>query len=166
MKLRLLAAVCLFLLPACGGDTDPRALADEGSKALNSGNYAEAARSYEKALAGLGSDTANPEWKRAKLGLIQARVQLDAGRARDEFLELAAANASKVTDSDYNLIGSKLGDAGKLQEAVAVLDAGMKAHPESPHLKALRDDIGKRAEASGDESALQSLKGLGYVGGD
>jgi len=166
MKPRLLATVILLFFSACGGNSDPRALADEGSKALNSGKYEEAAKSYEKALAALGSDTSNPEWKRAKMGLIQARVRIDAARAKDEFLEFAGANSSKVSDSDFNLIGSKLGDAGKLQEAFAVLDAGMKAHPESPHLKALRDDIGRRAEASGDEGTLKSLKGLGYVGGD
>ncbi len=166
MNLRLFATVVLLLLPACGGDSDPRSLTDKGSKALNSGNYEEAARSYEKALAELGSDTANPEWKRAKMGLIQAQVRIDATRAKEEFLRFAEANSSKVTDADFNLIGSKLGDSGKLQEAFSVLDAGMKAYPESPHLKALRDDIGKRAEESGDQSTLTSLKGLGYVGGD
>lgn len=166
MKLRLLVAVVLFLLPACGGDADPRALTDAGSKALNSGKYEEAAKSYESALASIGSDTANPEWKRAKMGLIQALTRIDAPRAQDEFLRFAEANSSKVTDADFNLIGSKLGDAGKLQEAFAVLDAGMKAHSESPHLKALRDEIGKRAEASGDKGTLDSLRGLGYVGGD
>jgi hypothetical protein len=164
MNLRPFAFLVLYLLPACGGSSDPRALADEGSKALNSGKYEEAAASYERALAAIGSDTGNPEWKRAKMGLIQARVHLDAGRAKDDFLQLASAGPGKITDSDFNLIGSKLGDAGKLKEATEVLTAGMQAHPESPHLKALMDDIGKRAEASGDESTLASLKGLGYVG--
>jgi len=166
MNLRLFAALSLSLAPACGGSSDPRALTDEGSKALNSGKYEDAAKSYESALAKLGNDTANPEWKRAKMGLILARVRTDATRAKDEFLEFAGANASKVTDSDFNQVGGKLGDVGKLQEAKAVLEAGMKAYPESPHLKLLLVDLGKRAEASGDAAALKELEGLGYVGGD
>ena len=166
MKLRHLAAVALCLLVGCGGETDPRALVEEGSKALNSAKYEEAAKSYEKALVGLGSDTANPEWKRAKMGLIRALIHIDAVRAKADFLEFAGAAPSKATDEDFNLIGSKLGDAGKLQEAKAVLEAGMTAYPESPHLKALLVDLGKRAEASGDENLLKSLEGLGYVGGD
>lgn len=164
MKPSQFAALLLCLLPACAGSSDPRALTNEGSKALNSGEHEEAVKSFEKALAEIGTDTANPEWKRAKLGLVQALVRVDAVRAKDEFLQFASANPSRVTDSDFNLIGSRLGDAGKLGESFVVLDAGMKAHPESAHLKALRDDLGKRAEASGDESTLNSLKGLGYVG--
>lgn len=166
MKLRHLAAAALCLVVSCGGDSDPRALVEAGSKALNSGKYENAAKNYEEALAALGSDTANPEWKRAKMGLIRALIQVDAARAKKDFLEFAGAAPSKATDEDFNLIGSKLGDAGKLQEAKAVLEAGMTAFPESPHLKALLVDLGKRAEASGDESLLKSLEGLGYVGGD
>ena len=165
MRSPVLAALLLALLSACGGTSDPRALADEGAKALSSGRYEEAAGRYEKALTALGSDTSSPEWKRVKLGLVQARIRLDAGRARDEFLQFASTSPGRVTDSDYNLIGSKFGDALELEEAFAVLDAGMKAHPESPHLKALRDEIGRKVEASGNASLLKSIEGLGYVGG-
>lgn len=164
MNMRTLTAFALFLLPACGGSSDPRALTDEGSKALNSGDYAAAAESYGAALAKI--DQGDPEWKRAKMGLIQARARLDAPLAKSEFLEYAKAAPSHVTDSDFNLIASRLGDAGHLAEAVAVLEVGLATHAESPHLKALKDELGKKAEASGDAGALDSLKGLGYVGGD
>lgn len=164
MNIRTLAALALCFVPACGGSSDPRALTDEGSKALNSGNYAAAAESYGAALAKL--DSADPEWKRAKMGLIQAQARLDAPRAKNEFLEYAKAAPSRVTDSDFNLIASRLGDAGHLAEAVQVLEVGLTAHSESPHLKALMLELGKRAESSGDTGALNSLKGLGYVGGD
>src|SRR5437867_11590269 len=100
MPTRSFLAILLCLLPACGGTVGPRALTDAGAKALNSGKYEEAAENYEKALAGLGTDTANPEWKRAKLGVIQARVHLESTKAKKEFLEFARANPSKVTDSD------------------------------------------------------------------
>lgn len=162
----LVATIALSLLSSCGGSSDPRALTDEGSKALNSGDYAGAAESFDAALAALGEDSANPEWLRAKLGAIQARAQTDPGRAKQDFLDLAKGNPSKVTADHFNLIGSKLGAAEHMKEAVAVLQAGMESHPESVHLKALLEELGKKAESSGDASALDSLKGLGYVGGD
>ena len=168
MKLRPFAALLLCFAASCGGggSSDPKALIDEASKALHSGKYEDAAKSYESALAKLGNDPANPEWKHAKMGLFKARARIDATRAKDEFLEFARANPNKVTDSDFNEMGGKLGDAGKLQEAKAVLEAGMTAFPESPHLKVLLVALGKKAEESGDAAALKELEGLGYVGGD
>jgi len=168
MKPRPFAAVllCIVLcsIAACGEDSDPRALTDEGSKALNSGKYEDAAKSYRKALAELGSDSANPEWKRAKLGLVQAEARLDAAKAKNEFLEYAKGNPSRITDSDYNLIASKFGDAGKIDEAIEILEVGKAAYPESPHLDALGKELANRAKASGATDALDKLKGLGYVG--
>jgi hypothetical protein len=166
MNTRSLALALLCLLPACGGNSDPRVMTDEGSKELNSGEFDAAAKSFQAALDAIGNDSANSEWKHAKLGLIQVHIHMDAGKAKDEFLTFAAAAPSKVTDQDFSLIGSRLGDANKLTEAIAVLDAGMKAFPESPHLKALGNDLQQRAKSSGATGALDSLKGLGYVGGD
>ncbi len=162
--LRPLALLALSLLASCGGSSDPQALTDAGSKALNSGQFEDAAASYEKALAALGTDTGNPEWKRAKMGLIQARARFDAPRAKAEFIEYAKANPGKVTDSDFSMIAGRLGDAGKLNEAVEVLTLGTETFPESPHLDAMGKDLVKRAASSGDAGALDALKGLGYVG--
>ena len=166
MKRLLVAlALCLSLLPACGA-SDPRTLADEGATALSSGDYQKASGLYEKALAQLGDDSANPDWMRCKLGWIQAETRIDAGRAKDEFLKLAASSPSRVTDKEFSLVGSRLGDAGKLDEAIAVLKVGMEANPESLHLQALVKELGDRAKSAGSAGALDSLKGLGYVGGD
>lgn len=165
MKRLLVAlALCLSLLQACGA-SDPRALADEGATALSSGDYKTAAELYEKALAQLG-DSSSPDWMRCKLGWIQAETRIDAGRAKDEFLKLAASSPSRVTDKEFSLVGSRLGDAGKLDEAIAVLKVGMEANPESLHLQALVKELGDRAKSAGSAGALDSLKGLGYVGGD
>lgn len=167
MNVRLVAVLlCVCLLPACGGGGDPQELADAGAEALSSGKYEDAAESYEEALEKIGSDTAHADWKRSKMGWIQAQVRIDATRAKQEFLDFASASPSKVTDNDFSLIGSKLGDAGKLSEALEVLTVGMEAHSESPHLKLLLTDLGKRAESSGDAGLLDQLKGLGYVGED
>lgn len=163
MKSSLIVVLALSLF-ACGGSSDPKALNEEGSMALSSGKYAEAAKSYEKALAALGTDTASPEWHRAKLGWIQAEARIDGAKAKSEFLKYAQASPSKVTDSDYSLVASKLGDAGKVEEAIEILEVGKRAFPESLHLDALGKDLANRAKASGASGALDKLKGLGYVG--
>ncbi len=165
MNPRTLAALALCLASACGGSSDPRALTDEGSKALNSGDHAAAAKSFDAAVAALGDKPSDPDWLRAKLGGIQARTQTDASRAKGDFLELARTQPTQVTADNFSLIGSKLADAGHVKEAAEVLEAGLKAHPDSKALVALREDLGKRAESSGDPELLKGLEGLGYVGG-
>lgn len=166
MLKRLAVPILLFLVPACGGSSDPQVLLDEGSQALNSGEYEEAAGLYADALDAIGNDPTKPEWKRAKLGWILAQARIDSKKAKDEFLLVAASHPMQFTDQEFNLVGSRLGDANQLTEAIDVLTVGLAAHPESVHLAALRNDLGKKAEASGDPSQLNALKGLGYVGGD
>jgi len=95
---------------------------------------------------------------------VQALVHTDAGRAKTEFLELARANPSKVTDRDFSLIGSKFAEAGKIPEATEVLNAGMQMHKESPQLAELLERLGDMAKESGNSETLDALKGLGYVG--
>ncbi len=160
---RLLHLFLSASLVACGSK-DPSELTDEGMQALRSGKYQEAQEHLDRALADIGNDPSQPGWMRAKMGSIEVLIHLDPNRAKDEFLTLAAANPSKVTDEEFSLIGGLLGEARELDEAVAVLTAGMEAHQESPHLQALRDRLGKMAEASGDAGATDALKGLGYVG--
>jgi hypothetical protein len=163
-RLALSLLLCGFL-SGCGG-SDPQALTDEGLDALHSGQYEEAAKKFDQALSIMGEDPSTPEWKRAKMGAVQARTRTDPTRAKDEFLALASAHPSKFTDLDFNVVGSRLGEAKAFDQAADVLKAGMKAHPESPHLKALLDQLGEKAEESGAEGALEKLKGLGYGGGD
>lgn len=162
MKNGLLLSLALCLVTACGGGSDPKAMAGEGSAALNSGKYAEAAGHFEAALAAMGSDSANPDWMRAKMGLVQALVHTDAPRAKTEFLALAASG--KAGDREFSMIGTQLAEKGKLAEATEVLEAGLKAHAESPALLELRDRLGDIAKESGSSADLEALKGLGYVG--
>jgi len=164
MSAKLSVLLCLTLLTGCSGASNPKALTDQGSEALRSGKYEDAADSFEQALAKLGGETSGPEWMRAKLGSIEAQTHIDATKATEDFLSFAASNPDRVTDSHFNLIGSRLGDSGHLAEAFAVLEAGKKAHPESPHLEALLNELGKKAESSGDPDALEAIKSLGYVG--
>jgi len=163
MKARL-AVLALTLLSACGGATDPKALTDEGMAALRSKNYPQAVERFDQALAALGSDTSKPEWMRAKMGAIEARTQTDSARAKSEFLELAAAHPDRVTDKEFAMIGGRLGEAHKLSEAMDLVEAGKKAHPQSESLQILVKQLGDMAKTSGTPEEMDRLKGLGYVG--
>lgn len=163
MKHGLLLTLALCLATACGS-SDPAALTNEGSAALSAGKYAEAAKSFEAAIAGM--DETSPDWMRAKIGLVQAMAHTDATRGKTEFLALAKASPSKISDRDFSLIGLKYGEAGKIPEATEILQAGMEMHPESPQLLELRDRLGDLAKAKGSPDDMKALEGLGYAGGD
>lgn len=163
MKARL-ATLALALLASCGGSSDPKALTSEGYASLQGGRYEEAAGSFERALQALGTDTSGPDFKRAKMGSIEALIHVDPTRARDEFLAYAKGAPGQVEDRDFNKIGGLFGDAGKVGEGIDVLSAGLEAHPESVHLQALVTQLGDLAKKTGSAKELEALAGLGYVG--
>jgi len=156
---RALAALLVTLpLAACGGGaSDPGQLTSEGYQALGSGDAKAALEDFQTALAGLEAGT--PEYQRAKMGEIEALIQLDPKRAQETMLALGSA----ADESQYATVGNKLTGAGHFLEAIAVLDAGMKRYAESPKLKALLDQVKVEAEKQGDSGALDALKGLGYL---
>lgn len=162
--LRSFAILALCFLPACGGSSDPRALADAGAKALASGEYEDAEHHFEKALAAIGNDASHTEWKRSKLGLFQAQSQTDAAKAKEAFLEFARANPSSVSDSDYSQIAGRLGNAKEFDEAIDLLKIAKATYPESKHLDALGEELAKQATASGATGAVDALRSLGYIG--
>lgn len=162
-----IATACLLslalLLPACGG-SDPAALTHSGNTALGSGDFDAALADFQSALDAIGSDTSHPEYVRAKLGAIEAWTKLDPAKARDEFLKLADAMPDRVNDRDFNRIGGRLGDAGNINEATELAQAGKERYPDSAHLDTLIKRLGDQAQAGGDSEALEALRGLGYVG--
>jgi len=162
--LAALATALPLLLAACGGSSDPGALADSGQKALGSGDYSAALADFEKAVDAMGGDTSHQDYVRARLGAVEALTQIDASRAKSEFLELADAHSDRVNDRDFNRIGGRLGSAGNVNEGTELVQAGLKRYPESEHLKKLVQRLGDMAQQSGDSEALEALKGLGYVG--
>lgn len=158
---RRLAALSLALslsIASCGGGSeDPAAMTDEGYAALGAGDHRAAVESFEGALATL--EPGSPDYMRAKMGEIEALIHVDAARAKTEFLE----QGESFSEAQYATVGSKMTSAKKFQEAIAVLDAGMKRFSESPKLKAMLDQVAVEAEKSGNSDALESLKGLGYL---
>ena len=164
MRTALRFALILPLLAAsCGGGSDPKALTDQGYAALKTNQHAAALEDFQAALDAIGSDTAHAQFKRASLGAVEAQIGVDAEKAKTEFLALASAHPSKFGDRDYSLIGGKLASAQEFMAAIAVLDAGMKAHDESPVLQGLVDSIKTAAEKAGSTDALDELASLGYL---
>lgn len=155
-----IAALCL-VAAACGGSADPAKLTDEGYAALGKSDFKGAKADFAAALEGLKSTDAG--FLRAKLGWIEAAIYTDPVKAKDEFLALAAGMPSQVKSSDYIAVASKLTGERKFPEAIAVLEGGLKAHAEDPTVRAVGEAIKREAEKAGDNAALATLKGLGYM---
>src|SRR5688572_958826 len=164
LRILPLSLLLLVLTPAC--DADPGDLTEAGYTALGAGDSEGALKEFERALDEIGTDTSHPHFLRAKLGAIEARIRVDAEAAKREFLDLAAGMPSQITARDFSTLGGKFAGAKQYLAAIDLLDAGMKAHSESPDLKALQDDIRAAAQQSGDQDALDKLSSLGYTGGD
>ncbi len=77
---------------------------------------------------------------------------------------IAIGQQLRFGDRQFFEVGNWLGEAGHFNEGIAVLDAGLKAHPDSERLQKLLKSLGDKAAEGGDPEALEKLKGLGYVG--
>ncbi len=152
----------LTLLISSCGSSDPKALTDSGSAALNSGDAAKAVSEFDKALGHM--DASHADYLRASVGRCQALARIDANRAKEDFLALARAQPSKVREPDFATVATELVKANSIVQAVAVAEGGMKMFPDSPSMKSLRDQIGDAAKKAKDPEALKRLKGLGYAG--
>ncbi len=151
----------LLVLPACS-ETDPKVLTDDGTAALGSGDSAAAAKSFEAALAHM--DSKHPDFLRASMGRCQALARQNPMEAKQSFLDLARQHPTLVKEADYGTIIRALVQNRAASEAVGIVEAGMKAYPSSTSMAAIRDEVGDAVKASSDPAALDTLKGLGYVG--
>jgi len=157
-----------LLVVSCGGSSDPSELTDEGNRALGSGDFAAAQTAFEGALEAIGDDSGHALYLEAKLGAIEAMTKADPGTALADLKALAAAQADKVTDRDFSRIASSMGMNDHLDEAIELLGFAMKTYEDSESLdkqvKALGDKAAAKAAETGDNSALEAIKGLGYGG--
>lgn len=156
-----LSAALLCLIAACGGSADPAKLTDEGYAALGKSDWKGAQADFNSALETL--KPSDPGYLRAKMGWIEAAIYTEPGKAKDEFLALAAGMSQQVKSSDYISVASKLTGERKFSEAIAVLESGLKAHSEDPKVRAVGEAIKKAAEKAGDNASLEALKSLGYL---
>ncbi len=164
MRSALLPFVCLFLLAASCSESDPKVLTDSGTAALGSGDSAAAAKSFEAALSHM--DAKHPDFLRASMGKCQALARQNPMEAKQEFLDLARKHPELIKEPDYTTIIRELVQKRAASEAIEVVEAGMKAFPNSMSMIAIRDEVGDELEKSHDPAALDKLKGLGYTGAD
>ena len=159
---RSLAVLVLSVLAACGGKS-PSECCDAADAALKKGSFAEAQSRAEEGLALGGADAATA-WKleRIKLEALAGNGDL-AGLLAG--LTAAATNyPGKADDQLYAKLGTALADAGKLVEAIELVEAGKQAFPEkAKSFDGLVASIKKAAEKGGDNAAVERLRQLGYM---
>jgi len=161
---RLCALVTAAVLLVACSESDPKVLTDKGSAALGAGDVPAAIESFDAALQHM--DARNPDYLRASMGRCQALARQNPSQAKDDFLALARSASDRVREQDYSTIVNELVKKGAVAEAVEVMDAGIKAFPESPQMQALKTSVVEASKKSKDRGALQKLKGLGYTGDD
>lgn len=160
------ALSALLSLAACGGGADPGAMNTEGFKKLDSQDHAGALESFEASLAAIGNDTEHADYKRARMGAIEAQAYIDGEKAAKDFLAYAKAAPGAVMSKDFARIGGILTSAKAFKPAISVVHQGIETYPETPELDALIKSIEVAAAKAGDTSATDELGSLGYLGGD
>jgi len=158
-----LFTILSLALAACGGGGDPIEETNQGYAALGSGDAEGALDHFAQALGTL--KPTDPDYDRARMGVIEAKIRLKLADAAQSFLAYAQEQPDKVDAGDYHKVGMQLSESKALTDAVAVLDAGLKRFATDAKLKEAMDKTVAAAQQSGDTSALDALKGLGYVGG-
>jgi hypothetical protein len=154
---------CLALvLLGCGASS--KELTDKGAAALGSGDARSALESFDGALKQMSPS--DPDYLRASMGRCQALARLDPNRAKEDFLALARSQPGKLREQDYAQIADELVKTRAASDAIDVMDAGVKAFPESPQMQVLKQRVVEASKKSKDPAALGKLKGLGYTGDD
>jgi hypothetical protein len=164
MSLAHIACLTLVIALVSCGNTDPKALTDEGTAALGSGDAATAIKSFDAALQNLTPQS--PDYLRARMGKCQALARKDPPAAKVEFLALCKAEPGRLREQDFSTVVSELLKHDAVVEAAEVMDAGVKMFPESPKMQVVKElviDASKKAKSS---EGMDKLKGLGYVGTD
>jgi len=166
MRIQLTALLLALplALAACSGPSDPKALIDEATQSLNSGDFKGAKGGFESALAALGDDKSDPSYMRAKMGWIEAEAHIDGESAKEAFLELAGTAEANFQPKDYIKVGSILSSAKNYTPAVYVVDAGVKAFPDDEKLQKVIEKLQADVAAADDPAATAALDGLGYTG--
>jgi hypothetical protein len=162
-----LLAGLLLCAVACGGKTAAEH-ADAAQAALNSGEYAAARSAAEAAL----KDEAVKADKGLAWRLEKVRLDALAGQKdEDEMLaslgRLGTTNAAQVDAPLYGSLSISLNDAGDIDGAIDVLEAGKQKFPEhTDKFETAKNRIvaaAKKAAEEGNSAELERLKALGYV---
>lgn len=160
----LLLGLLAGALPACGGSTDPSALAERGLRELNEGDAASAATDLRRALETLPPE--DEDHLKAQVGLALALATIDPEEGRDRFVAFAEANPARVEPKLYRTVGEGMFKAGALTEGMDVVSHGVERHPEDAELKLAFERLQQRASKEASPEELEELRSLGYLGGD
>jgi hypothetical protein len=154
-------AVAALLLAACSS-SDPRERTNQGTQALGAGDAKGAVEHFDAAIARLTPQ--DPDFLRASMGRFQALARLEPTRTKNEFLAFQAAHPDKVRDEDFKVVVDELLQRNSLTAASEIVTAGKKAFPESTTIVGLVQAVGDAAKKAKDPSAMNTMKGLGYLG--
>lgn len=168
----LASLLTLPLLFACdsaaGSERDPVALTDAGYAALGESDWEGAREHFARALPLL--EPGGTGFLRTALGEVEALIQLDAEQAKTRFLTLASDHPDIVGPREYTTISGKLISEQQYTQAIAVLGAGLEAHPGDPRLVAVLERIPEQdpdcdtPEAEAARAAMEKLASMGYMG--
>jgi thioredoxin-like negative regulator of GroEL len=166
VRLGLTLVVVLGLGPfsACAGPVDPEQATNQGYQTLGSGDAARALDLFAAALGRLESE--DPGYKRARMGEVEAKAATQPEAAARSFLDYSAAQPGQVTAGDYHKVGSHLSARKAYIAAGEVLAAGLERFANDPRLEEAMDLTYAAAQTSGDTSAIDALRSLGYFGND
>ncbi len=151
----------LLTFAACGG-ADPATQVNDSYSSLSSRDYLRAEAGFTEALKQLEPGTGSH--RRAQLGLFRARSYSDPTGTKADFLTYAKANDLEIID--YTQFISDLVSGDHLDEAIAVVGEMKSIFPDNPKVDEMGNLLVTKAKNTGDDSALDALSGLGYVGND
>jgi len=161
-----LAAFALASLAACSGSAaDPKALATEAGAALSKGDFATAQAKAEQGLTVEGVSADKPTaWTLERIRLEALAGKGEVTAVLTGLAKLAADFGTQVNADLYAKLGKLVADAGKLTEAIDIVEAGKKAFPDKvAAFDGLVASIKEAAAAGGDSAAVEKLKALGYL---
>ncbi len=166
-------ALASLTLTACGGDSStasqtPAELYKSAAVALRDGNYADAVKHSQTALAGMGDEASSDLRAKLQVTQAQARANLDPSAARIAFQDFAAEYPELVGAEDFLKVANTMMDAKSeagLMEAAQLVHMAKGVYPDSNAIFAGTDALIQERIAAGElgADATEVLKGLGYV---
>jgi len=161
---RLLAALTLALLAACGGPT-AQELKDQSQDALKKGDYAQAIKLSTEGLAlpGVSQNKADA-WHFERVRLESLAGQGKAQDVLNSLAQLSATYGEQLKADFYAKLGKAVYDAGQTAAAIDLVEAGKQKFPDrTKDFDGLVADIIAKAAATNDDAAMAKLKALGYL---
>ncbi|MDZ4773046.1 MAG: hypothetical protein SGI72_07910 [Planctomycetota bacterium] len=161
LVLLFVAALSSLAFVGCG-ESDPKALTDAATEAIQVRDFKGGLANFDAALAHM--DAANPQYMRASLGRCVALAHVDPAKGKEEFLKLAEALKAKLTPADVHFVVSAFVGARELEHATDIMERMKAMFPLSKEMQDIGNSVADAAIKAGDTKVQEKLRGLGYVG--